>query len=529
MRRLVDLLAPLGFIVIVGSRWAAREGHALPGRGAYYLGAGVFLILAHLVLRWDVVAGRVGRRQVRYGTNTVVLSLAVLGILGAVNYLVYRHSKRWDLTKNRRFSLSDQTRKVVKGLAKDVKITYFERTSEASISGRDRLKEYEELSPRVKVDYVDPWKSPGKARAYEVTSVPTLVVEMGDKREHITSDSEEDITNALIKVTRNKKKTICFAEGDGEKDIDDSGNGGFSGARSALTKTQYETKKVLLLREKSVPAECTVLVVAGPTKDILAPEADAIRDYVAKGGKALVMADAELKGPEPNLTGLLASWNLKAGDDVVVDVSGMGQLFGTGPITPIVFDYPYHEITKDMKGVMTAFHTVRSVEAGTASKDGVSAQDLLKTSKASWAESDLTLKEPIRMDEGKDTKGPISVAAVATVTVKGPEPSPSPSPHPADSPGKAASKPEGRVVAFGDSDFASNALLSFQGNQDLFLNTVAWLAQDTDLISIRPKAPEDQRLILTKTQQENVDYLALLVMPGLFILLGVATWWRRRS
>jgi ABC-type uncharacterized transport system involved in gliding motility auxiliary subunit len=139
----------------------------------------------------------------------------------------------------------------------------------------------------------------------------------------------------------------------------------------------------------------------------------------------------------------------------------------------------------------------------------------------------------VQFDEGKDKKGPITLAAVATVTVSA-SPSPSPSPSPSvlpsasPSPDDAAPKKEGRVAVFGDSDFATNTLLGFQGNRDLFLNSVAWLAQDADLISIRPKEPDDQRLVLTRNQQQNLAVLALLLIPGVFIVMGIREWWSRR-
>jgi ABC-type uncharacterized transport system involved in gliding motility auxiliary subunit len=212
---------------------------------------------------------------------------------------------------------------------------------------------------------------------------------------------------------------------------------------------------------------------------------------------------------------------------VVVDVSGMGQLFGAGEFTPIAMGYPYHEITKDFR-VMTAFHLARSLQAGTASVEGVTAQNLLETSRESWAETDLSLRDPIAFDEGKDKKGPISLGVVATIRGKAPEPAPSPSPSPGAEEEDKPKAPEGRLVALGDADFASNALLGFQGNQDFFLNVVAWLAEDADLISIRAKDQEDQRLFLTQTQKGNVGWFALVILPGIFVVLGVWSWWRRR-
>ncbi len=551
LRRLVDLLAPVGLLVIVVSQWLSHEGHALPGAAEHYLVGGAALIVFHLTLRWESLTGGVGRRQWAHGTNAFVLTVAVLALLGAINYIAVKNTKRVDLTKNRRFSLSDQTLKVLADLQEQAKITYFLR-EEVPTAVRDRLTEYQAASDKLKVEYVDPWKRPGVAREYEISSLPSLVIEYGGKRERFTSDSEQDITNALIKVTRTTTKTVCFVEGEGERDIDDGDPKGYSQAKAALEKSQYQTRKLFLLREKTVPADCSVLVIAGPTADLLAPGVEAIRDYVSKGGKLLLMLDPELESSrsQPDLEGLLEGWNITPGNDVVVDVSGVGELYGTGPITPMVMDYTHHEITRDLK-VVSAFHEARSMTAGTATQAGVTVQDLVRTSPASWAESDLSLKEPVKMDEGKDRVGPISLAVAATITApetegdkpaateeaaEGEEP-PATEDAPAaegEKPGDAKEaekpkKPEGRVVAVGDSDFASNTLLGFPGNRDLFLNMVAWLAQDTDLISIRPKEPENQRLVLTGGQRLNLAWTSLVLIPFFFVGLGVYTWWRRRG
>ena len=537
----IDALTPAGILVVIASL-VASSYEKLPGRIEYYLAAGVLLVIVHVALRWEDIARGRGR-QLRYGGNMAVMVVAVLGILGALNYLALRHDKSWDLTKGHRYSLSDQTKKVLQGLKQDVTIRYFQRSSAPDLaSGQEHMKTFQAASPRIKVQFVDPIKSPGPAQEYDVRGPwPILVVERGTKREKITNDSEQDVTNALIKVTRDSRKAVCFAEGEGERDIDDSGERGFSGLKAALGRSQYETQKVLLVREGKVPAACTVLVVAAPERDLLPQVVDAVRAHVRQGGKALVMVEPEMKVATPNLVALLKEWNLEAGHDVVVDVSGMGQLFGTGPITPIVTQYPYHEITKDFR-VMTAFHTARSLEAGKGTVEGVTAQNLLETSPASWAETDLALKEPIEMNEGKDRKGPVPLGAVATVRAS-PAPAASPaafpaaasSPGPSPSPSAGAEAEtaekkvvEGRVVAFGDADFASNQLLAFQGNQDFVLNTVAWLAEDPDLISIRPREPDDQRMFLTAQQQWYVTMLALVLLPGLFVVLGISAWWRRR-
>jgi ABC-type uncharacterized transport system involved in gliding motility auxiliary subunit len=350
---------------------------------------------------------------------------------------------------------------------------------------------------------------------------------MGDKREKILSDGEQDITNAILKVTRNVKKTVCFASGEGERDIDDTSEHGYSGVKNAISKSQYEIKKVVLLQEQKVPEDCTVLVVSGPSKDLLPEAAGYVKSFVKSGGKAMLLSDPIEKAPAPGFESIFTEFGVKPGADVVVDASGVGQLFGTGPFMPIVTDYPFHEVTKDLKGTMSAYDMARSMTPMTPAPDGVVVQELAKTSGRSWGESDTSLKEPIAFSEDKDKRGPMNLAVAITVRTKSDDAAKQPDPAaPSDT---GAGKKEGRVIAVGDSGFGSNSLLTFQANQDLFLNMIAWLAQDSDLISIRPKDPEVHRLDLTTSEQRNVLIFSLFLLPGFFIAWGIVTWWRRRS
>jgi ABC-type uncharacterized transport system involved in gliding motility auxiliary subunit len=532
MRRLIDFLTPAGILVGFGALAWSWSGRPLVGGLRPWLIGAAALIAAHVILRWEEVAGALGGRSAKYGANTAVAVLVVLGLLGGLNWMATRYFKRFDLTKGQRYSLSDQTRKVVKGLKDDIKITYFGR-ERALTQGQENLKEFQALSDKLKVEFVDPVKRPGVAQAYDVRGPwPILIVERGTTRERITNDNEQDITNAIIKSTRESKKTLCFVEGEGERDVDATGERGYTGVKSSLEKSLYGVKKVLLLRENTIPPDCTVFVVGGPEKDLLPEITATLREFVKAGGKLLVLSSAPMKGDAANLSALLKEWNIEAGQDVVVDVSVTGQLAGSSEFAPTVIQYPFHDITKDFardRRVVTAFPVARSMQAGTASVEGVTAQNLLETSQDSWAESDLALKGRVQFEEGKDRKGPISLAAVATVRGKLPEPAPSPSASPAaEGAADAPKAPEGRVVAIGSADFASNGWLGFYGNQDLFLNVVSWLAQDADLISIRPKDQDDQRMFLSAGQKQNVTLVALFVLPGLFVVLGVVTWWRRR-
>jgi ABC-type uncharacterized transport system involved in gliding motility auxiliary subunit len=369
-------------------------------------------------------------------------------------------------------------------------------------------------------------KEPGKVRGLDVAQGQHHGGQLGERREKVLTESEEDITNAILKLTRNVKKSVCFATGEGQRDLDETSERGYSGVRTALTKSQYDVRKVILLQEQKVPDDCTVLVVPGPERDLLPEAAGYIKSYVKAGGKALLMTDPVEKTPTPNYEGVFKEFGVTPGADVVVDASGIGQLFGTGPFMPIVTDYPFHEVNKDLKGTMSAFDMARSMTPMTPAPAGVVVSELAKTTSRSWGESDTSLKEPIEFSDS-DTRGPLDLAVAVTVGVSGG--ATDPAAPAASEPGAEAKKKEGRIIAVGDSGFAGNSLLTFQANQDLFMNMVAWLAQDSDLISIRPKDPDVHRLNLTMTQTRNFQYFSLLILPGFFIVWGFVNWWRRRS
>jgi ABC-type uncharacterized transport system involved in gliding motility auxiliary subunit len=319
---------------------------------------------------------------------------------------------------------------------------------------------------------------------------------------------------------------VYFTQGHGEKDPTSSEVGGYMAASESLKRENYTVEKLVLAQQGSVPDTATMVVVAGPRVDFLPGEVEILEKYLAKAGKLLLELDAPgpNESPLPNLTGLAKKWGIDVGTDLVVDQTGMGQLFGGSAETPVAANYPSHPITSRLD-VMTAFRVARSVTAVSGGNEGHTAQNIVETSPRSWAESDLkTLysgKPPTRDDAAGDKGGPISIAAAVSAPVT--------EEKPATPEGEgAAPKPETRVVVFGDSDFASNMLFTAGGNRDLFMNTIGWLSQQENLISIRPKEPSDRRLTMTAAQQSNVVWFSLLIVPLAIFGTGVYSWWRRR-
>jgi ABC-type uncharacterized transport system involved in gliding motility auxiliary subunit len=504
---------------------AIRFGLPAKEQYAYYLAwAGLICVLAYTLGQWREIVKVFARRQTRYGTLAATSVLVVLGILVAINYIGARQNKRWDLTANKQFSLSDQSKNVIAKLDAPLQILVFDKETEFP-RFQDKLKEYQYQSKQVTAEYIDVDKKPAAARQNQISQYGTIVLNYKGRTERVTADNEQDITNGVIKVVSGQQRKLYFAQGHGERDTGSADRDGYNAIAAALGRENYGVDKLVLAQQGSVPGDATMVVIAGPKTDFFAPEIDALKKYLENSGKVMLEIDPPDKPDSQPLTNLIAlahDWGVQVGNDVVVDVSGMGRLIGTDASVPVAANYPPHPITQRFS-LLTAFPLARSASPVTGGVNGHNAQTFVESSPRSWAETDiksLLASGEVSLDESKgDKKGPVSIgSAVSASSTAAPKPG-----DPPDAP-----KPETRVVVIGDSDFAANAGLGIQGNRDLFMNIVGWLSQQENLISIRPKEPDDRRITLTATQQANITWLSLLIIPAAIFGTGVYTWWRRR-
>jgi gliding motility-associatede transport system auxiliary component len=464
--------------------------------------AGGLMLVVSLGVNFRAVQSYSKRRSARLGTNTIVMTVAVVAIVGLLNFLGYRHHKRIDLTAEKLYSLSDQTRKITSELQKDVKVIQFDKADDQGIG--DLVKEYRDLSSRISYERVDPQAKPELARQYKITRLGEVIVTSGNRTERPEEINEQTLTNAIIKATRDTMKVIYFVEGHGERQITSMDKAeGYGVVNQWLKNENYETRSVSLVGASQVPSDCEVLVVAGPKQPLFPQEASMIGKYLDEGGKALLLVDPDT---DPRIADVLKVWNIELGDDAVIDVKGVRSSPDAGLRArfPVAASYGAHAITKDFGNILTFFPNARSVNVSTGAGINVSTTELLKTSNESWAETEAKAGDP-EFNEGKDKKGPVSM-------------------------GIAASKPvgdnEARLVVIGDSDFTQNSFAQYNG--DLFMNSINWLAQDEDLISIRAKDPTSRSVTMTASQQNLLFWLTLVLMPGAAVASGVYIWWKRR-
>src|ERR1700678_231666 len=450
-------------------------------------------------------------RQTKYGAYAGIYLLVVLAILVLVNFLANRYNKSFDTTSNKRYSLSEQTQKIVKGLKQNATITYYNQSTHFQ-EGKDLLDEYANLSTKIHVAYVDPDKSPELARAAGIRNFGTAGVQVGAKKELAKDMTEEGITGAFIRDLKGTTRTVCFVTGSGEHQIDNTERDGLSHFKDLVARDEYQSKSIDLLQTAQVPADCTTVVIAGPTHDYQQPEVDAIKNYVEGGGRAFFMLDPPIQfgssaiATNDALTNVLESWGVTLDKNMILDLNPVGQLAGLGPQVVLVTTYASQPIVSDMRGSAVGIPLSRSVEIKDTGKTSV--QKLFDSSGSSLATSNLSSPE-VSVNDPQNRKGPFTIAAAGTYNT-----------------GKPNS--EGRFVVIGSSSWAANRFLAFNGNGDLALNAVNWLSSDEDLISIRPKQQEDRRITMTRAQLNLVRATSQFVLPLIVIITGTLVWWKRR-
>lgn len=519
MQRILNIIGWIGTALVVVALGLRIFGHGAYDRYAIYMAwSGLVCVLLYPIGQWREISSQFNQRQTKYATVAATSVVVVLGILIAVNYLSERRfSKRWDLTKNAVHTLSDQSQKVVAGLDSPLTMTLVDRSQNFE-SYRDRLAQYQDASRQVRIEYLDGELEPVKAKQFDVQAFPTLVLQYKGKTEKVLSIEEREITSAVIRVMSGKQRKAYFVQGHGEHDPAGDMPTAYKGVAQLLKGDNITVDSLVLSQKKDVPDDATVLIVAGPTTDFLDEEIAALKRYLTKGGKLLLMLDPTFGERAQPLTKLIAvakEWGVDVGNDIVIDTStNRAELV-------VAQSYPAHPITQSFR-LASIYPLTRSVTPASPAPEGKTVQTFVRSGAQAWAETDLkglaAQTEPKPEPDKGDKTGPVSIA----VAVSTPAP-------PADAkPDDPKTPPQTRLAVIGDSDFASDAVAGSLGNADMFLNIINWLTAQENLISIRPKEPGNSRLTITPNEMSAVKLVSTIGVPALIFAIGIFTWWRRR-
>jgi len=448
-------------------------------------------------------------RSAAYGFSSGVTVVLVLGIVGVLNFLSSRYPAKWDLTANKKHTLSDQSIKLVKGLSKSVKVTLFSNQRDRF---RPVLDNYKTASSKFEYEFVDPFREPIRFKSSGLKKPDSAVISVESREDKIDDITEEKITNTLIKLLKDKSPVLCVSSGHGEKNVSGTDAEGYDSVKKALTAQYYEVKEVNLVQEAKLAETCDALAILGPTKTFFEPEVKNVKNYLEAGGRAMFALDLNLKGSEynPELVALLEKWYIKPANSIIVDP--FSKAFGLDATVALAPQNAYSRdsaITKEFRAGCI-FPIARPLELLSGAPAGLKTEWLARTTADAFGSK--IEKGSVHVDPSKDRKGPYNLM----VSVEGKQ---------KDS---QATK-NTRIVVFSTSNLATNQFSRMGGNLDLFVNSVSWVMEDESLISIRAKEDVAGKIEMSQKSGNFIALLTILVLPMLIGAGGLSIWLYRRK
>jgi gliding motility-associatede transport system auxiliary component len=474
---------------------------------------GVIAVFFYSITNWRAVLRAAGGRSTAFIALEAAIATGVVGAMIAANYLASQSKIEWDFTRDRLFTLQEQSIKVAKGLKQPVRVVAFFKPSDVV---RNQIRElvdlYRRFSDRIELEFINPDAAPPSVvREYQMTATSPRIVIVGENKQmaKIKSPTEEAMTNALVKVADKPPRKVYFVTGHGEPSLeDDKSETGYKRAEIALRDEGYETAALNLIDKEAVPKDASAVVVVAAPKALFPNEVDALKDWLDRGGRLLMLLEP---GLELHAEKILEAYGVDVGDNLVVEANPTARAYGFGGDAPLVQHFEDHPITEPLKGEAALFFWVRSVSPRLGSQKARTTT-LIQTSASSWGETKYRKAGDASIDED-DYPGPVPIAIAATAEAFGIS---------------NRVSDQARLVVFGDSSFPNNKFFTMGGNGDLFTNAVNWLAGDEDKITIRPKMRGASRIPLTETQEYAIMFFSVNLLPLLILGFGFSVWAVRR-
>jgi ABC-type uncharacterized transport system involved in gliding motility auxiliary subunit len=496
----VRLLVLMGIYSPPNQNWINTA--LLISLGVLVLGLALFALLDPKRVR-VLLTGR----QARHGSNSLIILLALLGILVVVNLLVYQNQKQWDWTENKEHTLAPETIEALSTLPAKVTAIAFFTSNFSSTSAEELLMDFRDNSNDL-FDYqiIDPESNPAMAQQYNIMRDGTIVILLQDRKESLTNISEKDITSALIRLMNPGERVVYFMSGHGESDITNTDDTGLTSAIKILETKNYTVRTLNLRAENQIPSDALAIIIAGPTSPISAGEAYFLKSYLDGGGSILLLEQSVFDqeaglSSDPFLDYLVDTWGVILNNDLVIDPTSDLPSFA------ISYSYADHAITTNLIGSNTFFPISRSITLTTISEE-ITQNALITTVDRAWGETDeqSIIDGVVEFDASIDIPGPILLAAALE-----------------------NSTTKGKMIVVGDSSFATNGYF-YYGNVDLFANSVDWLAGEQDMISLTAKETTTRSLNPIKNFGWIILGLSFIcIIPGIIVAGGVISWISRRA
>jgi ABC-type uncharacterized transport system involved in gliding motility auxiliary subunit len=454
----------------------------------------------------EIITGR----QAQYGSNALILLVAVGGILIFTNILAQQNPRTWDMTADKLNTLAPETQETLAAMPAPVHATALFTSNYPRATAEQLLQALQVASNgKFTYEFVDPDLNPLAVRALGLseTSVSdgSVVLTMNNQNEVVGFVQEQDITSALVRLLNPAARAVYFLTGHGEQDINDPSELGYSAVRQALESKNYSVQTLNLAAQGTIPADALAIIIAGPTQAISQAESQLLMGYLANGGGLVLLVEpvalTEVGTDDPLLKSIAQFWSISAANDIVIDLRATDNLFNA-----IAFEYAPHPITDKLSRFITVYPNARSLEVGTPPSN-IRVFPLVRTSADSWSEREFSLEnQNPQFDPATDVQGPLTLALAAEDTIN-----------------------RSRLVIIGDSDFAINQLFATGANGKMILNSIDWTARQDELINLTPKNATERTFILPDGNLQLLTLVFVLcIFPLAILAAGFAAWMTRR-
>ena len=486
--------------------------------------AGAVLVGLYFATNFKQLGQFASRRSSFFFGSTALLVLVTLGALVALNYIAHKKNQRWDLTERKIFTLSPQTVSTLQRLREPVRAIGFVPPDHPAYTALQATFEryHAEAPDRFDYAFKDPRRHPDLVEKYQLRDGQTTVVLTrgeGAQEAHTSLNviSEQELTNALLKLMKVSEQKVYFVVGHGEWPVDRQvpmpGQRGrmtsLSELKQQLTQEGYTTGELNLAGGTTVPRDAALVLVAGAKAPFSPPEVESLRTYLSAGGRLLYFAEAYGE-PGPEMSRLLAEYGVEIDKGVVAD----SQFNGGSPYLVLSLFYSKHEISQPLRQrqLNTEFPTARSLSPrreGLA--EGVKVEPVLLTSPYGWVET--TPDDKPAPTEGEKT-GQLALVLASSRNTSG-------------TPDRRHD--EARLVVVGDSELLLDSNWGHEGNRNLVMNALGWATSQVEKITIRPPDRAASTLQLDAEMLSRIRFISTDALPLALLGLGLAIWISRRN
>lgn len=464
-------------------------------------------------------------KRIRYGAYASTMTVAVIAIVVVLNLIVSQLNIKWDLTSNKMYSISDQTKNILSSLSTDVNIYPIYKTGSENSQFIEILNKYKEISDKIHIEIKDPDLSPAFMQKYmdgtESISSGSIIVESGNRFKVLTPyelvdlqpnyqlgeyeitaiSVEPKVTSAIQYVTTDDLPIAYIVQGHNEIELNQN-------ITKSLMDENYKVADLNVLATGKIPEDISILIANPPAYDYSEDEVEMIREYLTKGGRAIFVSalysgEVEL----PNYQSLLTDYGLQLENKIIVEADP-NNFFSNNRIT-LMPNMESHEIVnsiKDekMKIIINGSPSIKIIEEKNAS---VKITPLLTTSDSSYAK--YSLDATTIEKESNDISGPFNLAVLAE-----------------DSWFNDSQSYQSKIIVISSVDMLNS---SFDSNLNFFMNAVNFLVDRQDSVAIRSKSLEIQPLSITAQQAIIISAIAVIVIPAIILIAGATIWFKRKN